>query len=143
MALATQYLTVVRSIIIYIGYFVKSIFKSGRKSRQEELLFALTHMNSADHEVTHKPITKSDAATGVVYCVALLKAIRLQNGSATKDYFILFGKKAKGAKNVATVRGQPVFYVLNDILKMSGYELRSVGFLLGCKDMCICTIAKT
>ena len=144
MALSSQYLAIVRCIFKYVGYYVKCSFKPRKKVQRQELCYTLHHLTlgTPEHEMIHEPITKKDAAAGISYLIALLKALRLHDESINDEYYVVIGKQAEKSKTIATVRGQPIFYVLNHALKMSGCKLSSVGNVLGMKDLFICSISQ-
>lgn len=144
MALTSHYLTVVRCVFTYVGYYFKCALKSQREIRRDNLRYIgeILESDTPEYEMTHEPIDKEDAAAGISYSMALLKAMRLQENSVSKEYYIVIGKNAEKAKSVATVRGQPIFYILNDVLKKSGCELSAVGNMFGSKDLFICSITQ-
>ena len=142
----TPSLAIAKCYADYVGFRVRCLFKSDSTIFMERTCF-ITNLNLESYDPVFEkpcsPITSADAHAGLVYTTAIFKAYT-RYGKHNNRFYIKFGhfQKKPVENEIVRISGNPIYYVLHDVLKRSGFRLVRIETIGNNQDLVYCLIEK-
>lgn len=142
----TPSLAIAKCYADYLGFTVRCLFKSNSTILVERTHF-ITNLNLESYdpvfEKPFNPITSADAHAGLVYTTAIFKAYT-RYGKHNNRFYIKFGhfQKKPVENEIVRISGNPIYYVLHDVLERSGFKLVRIESFGTSQNLIYCLIEK-